>query len=297
MRRSQGIYRRDAAWAWVFLAPTLLGLGVFSLWPVVRTFYISFTTSGPFGGSTWSGLANYRELLSDPAVGMTVRNSVLYALILLLTIPIGSVIASLLNQRRLRGLAIYRTFYFLPVVTMPAAVAIVWRLIYDGDYGPLNYVLSLFGIDGTYWLFDGRVALLAVGIVGIWTALGMHIIILLAGLQAIPSELYEAAEMDGASRTRQFINVTLPLLTPSIFFLSVITVIGALQVFDLVFLMIPPGSPVLNEVRTIVYLFYETGFIANRKGYAAAIGVLLFIMIMALTALQFRLQKRWVHYA
>lgn len=274
----------------------VLGLGLFYLWPVVRTAYFSFTKWGAFGGSTWIGLGNYRSLFHDHEVLQALRNTAIYTLIVLLAVPIAMVVAAMLNQRGLRGVSVYRVFYFLPVVTIPAAVAIVWRLLYNGDYGIINYLLSLVGIKGPYWLSSPTFALVAISIVGIWMVLGQQIIIFLAGLQAIPQELHEAAAIDGAGPARRFMSVTVPLLTPSIFFVTVLSVIGTFQMFDLMYVMIDPNNPAIAQTRTIVYLFYERGFIDNDRGYAAAIAFLLFGIIMLLTLVQFRLQKRWVHY-
>jgi multiple sugar transport system permease protein len=274
----------------------VLGLGVFYLWPVVRTAYFSFTKWGAFGGSTWIGFGNYRNLFHDHEVLQSLRNTAVYTLIVLLAVPIAMIVAAMLNQRGLRGVSAYRVFYFLPVVTIPAAVAIVWRLLYNGDYGPINYVLSLVGIKGPYWLSSPTFALIAISIVGIWMVLGQQIIIFLAGLQAIPQDLHEAASIDGAGPVRRFVSVTMPLLTPSIFFVTVLSVIGTFQMFDLMYVMIDPNNPAIAQTRTIVYLFYERGFIENDRGYAAAIAFLLFGIIMLLTLVQFRLQKRWVHY-
>lgn len=283
-------------WGYALILPMAFGLVVFFLWPIGQTVYLSFTESGVFGGSTWVGLDNFADLLGDEEMLGALRNTVLYAALVLAGVPVAIVVAALLNVRGLRGLGFYRTLYFLPVVTMPAAVGLTWRYLYNGDFGMVNYVLSLVGIDGPYWVGDPDVAIYAIAVVGIWSSLGYNAVLLLAGLQGIPRHYYEAAEIDGAGRLRQFFSITLPLLTPTTFFVVVITVINALQVFDLVYLMIDLKSPALAGSRTIVYLFYEQGFVQNQRGYAAAIAVVLLGLILVLTAIQFRLQKRWVHY-
>ena len=181
-------------------------------------------------------------------------------------------------------------------MTLPVAVAWVWRLIYNGDFGVLNAVLGLVGIQGTSWLANGSTALVAVSIVGAWMSLGYPVILFVAALQGVPEELHEAAELDGASPIRRFFSVTIPLVSPTIFFVTVLTVIGALQMFDLIFVMIGVASPVIPQTETIIYLFYKTAFVDNNRGLAAAIVVCLMVVIMLLTAVQFRLQRRWVHY-
>ncbi|MER6576907.1 sugar ABC transporter permease [Nonomuraea sp. NPDC001023] len=288
--------RRDWLWGYGLIAPMALGLAVFYLWPIVQTLYLSFTESGVFGGQTWVGLDNFAALLGDEEMAGALRNTLLYSVLVLVGVPLSIVIAALLNVPGLRGLGFYRTLYFLPVVTMPAAVGLTWRYLYNGDFGPINYLLGLVGIDGPYWVSDPEFAIYAVAVVGIWTSLGYNAVLFLAGLQGIPRHYYEAASIDGAGRVRQFFRITLPLLTPTTFFVVVITLINTLQVFDLVYLMIDTKSPALAGSRTIVYLFYEQGFVQNSRGYAAAIAVVLLALILMLTAVQFRLQRRWVHY-
>ncbi|MCT1396542.1 sugar ABC transporter permease [Microbacterium sp. p3-SID338] len=283
-------------WALVFLGPTALGLAVFYLWPTVRTLIISFTKSGPFGGAEWIGFENYVRLFQDPELLGALRNTAVYTVIALIGIPLAVGIAALLNTTGLKGRSAYRTLYFIPVVTMPAAIALVWRMIYNGDYGVLNAALGAVGIEGRSWLTDPNTALVAIAVVGIWAGLGTNIVIFLAGLQGIPDTIMEAADLDGAGPVRTFFSITIPLLSPSIFFVSVISVIGALQVFDLIYMMLGRSNPAMPNTRTVVYLFYEAGFLDNDRGYAAAVAFLLLLIILVLTIVQFRLQKKWVHY-
>lgn len=295
-RRRRRAHQVSPWWAVLFIGPTAVGLGVFYLWPTVRTVIMSFTETGPFGGSEWVGLDNYVRLFQDPELVGALRNTAIYTLIALISIPIAIAIAALLNTAGLRGRSAYRTLYFIPVVTMPAAIALVWRMIYNGDYGVLNAVLRALGIPVTSWLTDPSTALVAISVVGIWSGLGTSIVIFLAGLQGIPETILEAADLDGAGPFRKFFSITIPLLSPSIFFVSVIGVIGALQVFDLIYMMLGQNNPALPGARTIVYLFYEAGFVDNAKGYAAAVVLLLLAIILVLTVVQFRMQKKWVHY-
>lgn len=285
-------------WALVFIGPTAVGLAVFYLWPAVRTFLLSLTESGPFGGSTFVGLANFQRLFADPEFYSNLLNTAIYTVIVLLGIPLAIAIAALLNTPGLKGRGVYRTLYFIPVVTMPAAYALVWKLIYNGDFGLLNSLLRTFGVDGPSWLTENSTVLVAIAAVGIWAGLGVNVVIFLAGLQAIPDSAMEAAELDGAGPIRKFVSITVPLLSPSIFLVTVLSVINALQVFDLVYLMLHPrqSNPAVPSARTMVYSFYEAGFLSNERGYAAAIGVVLFAIVLVLTIVQFRMQKRWVHY-
>jgi len=279
------------------ISPMVLGLSVFYLWPLVQTLYFSFTTWGPFGGHTWTGLDNYRRLVGDPEVRHAFSNTIKFTLLSLLGVPIAVVFASLLNHKGLRGVGFYRALFFLPVVTLPAAVAIVWRYLLNGDFGILNYLLSFLGIAGPSWVGDSRFALYSIVVVGVWSSLGYNIVILLSGLQTIPRELYEASSLDGAGPVRQFFSITVPMLSPSIFFVTVLSVIGSLQMFDLVYVMVGRSSPALQSTQTVLYLFYERAFVDNDRGYAAAIVFALLLLVLAMTLLQFRLQRKWVHYA
>ena len=288
--------RNDLFWAGVFIAPTFLGLLLFYMWPVLRTLFISFTETGPFGGSEWVGFDNYAALAQDSALWSTLWNTVKFTLVALLGIPLALVLAALLSTPGLRGLKVYRVIYFLPVVTMPAAVGLIWRTLYNGEVGVINAILGTIGLPGTNWLSNPATALYAVAVVGIWLGLGTQIVIFLAAIQGVPKDLYEAAQLDGAGRVRQFWSVTLPSISPSIFFISVLAVIGALQTFDLIFVMTGTSNPAYPQTETIVAQFYQRGFVDNQQGYAAAIAFVLLVLIVAVTAVQFRLQKKWVHY-
>ncbi|MDF2649305.1 MAG: sugar transporter permease, partial [Paenibacillus sp.] len=187
-----------------------------------------------------------------------------------------------------------RTMYFLPVVTMPAAIAMVWKWLYNSDFGLINYVLGLLSIPGPHWLTDNRTALLSIIIVAIWCSIGSHMIIFLSGLQGISSSYYEAASIDGAGPVTKFMRITIPLLTPTIFFVLVTSLIGAFQVFDFIYMMV--GDIVMESTQSIVFLYYKYGFLKNNKGYASSIAVLLFTIIMIITYIQMKIQKKWVHY-
>ncbi|MEV4250459.1 ABC transporter permease subunit [Streptosporangium canum] len=201
--------RCDWLWGYGLIAPMALGLAVFYLWPIVQTLYLSFTESGVFGGQTWVGVDNFAALFGDEEMLGALRNTLLYSVLVLIGVPLAIVIAALLNVPGLRGLGFYRTLYFLPVVTMPAAVGLTWRYLYNGDFGLINYLLGEIGIDGPYWVSDPEFAIYAIAVVGIWSSLGYNAVLFLAGLQGIPKHYYEAAAIDGAGRMRQFFK-TLP---------------------------------------------------------------------------------------
>ncbi|WP_243709377.1 carbohydrate ABC transporter permease [Micromonospora sp. 15K316] len=295
-RRRGGGLLPAPGWGYLMIAPALVGLVALYVWPFLTTFGKSFMDVPAFGPGTFTGVDNYTDLLGDDRFWQALRNSALYTAILLLGVPLAIVLAALIEQVG-RGRALYRVLFFLPVVTLPVAVSMVWRFIYNGDFGLLNYVLSLVGVPGQYWVADATFTIYAVGVVGIWMSLGINLIILGAGLQAIPQDLYEASSLDGAGRVRQFFRITLPLLSPSVFLVTVLTVISALQMFDLIFVMLRSvNNTALADSKTIVYLFYEKAFVEFDQGYGAAIAIVLLMVIMAATILQFRLQRRWVFY-
>jgi len=295
-RRRSGSRGRTDWWAFAMIAPAFVGLIALYIWPFLSTFLKSFMKVPVFGPGKFNGVDNYVKLIGDPDFWQALGNSARYTLIVLLGIPLAIVFAALIEQVT-RGRAIYRVLFFLPVVTLPVAVGMVWRFILNGDFGLFNYLLSLIGVPGEYWVADARFAVYAFAVVGIWMGLGVNLIILGAGLQNIPTDLYEASSLDGAGRVRQFFSITLPLLSPSVFFVTVLTTISALQMFDLVFIMLGSiNNTALEGSKTIVYLFYEAAFVQFKQGYAAAIAVVLLMIIMAVTAVQFRLQKKWIIY-
>ncbi|MGS2644521.1 ABC transporter permease subunit [Streptosporangium sp. LJ11] len=286
----------DNRWAAVLLAGPLLGLAVFYLWPLVSTLILSLSEGNPFRGYRIEGLGNWAQALGNPQLPRAVGNTLLYAGIVLLGVPLAMAAAALMHQSGLRGRSLYRTLYFLPVVTMPAAVAMVWRYIYNGDFGLLNQVLGFFGGPSEAWVADAGTALVAVALVGIWTTFGTNLVILAAGLDAIPASVVEAARIDGAGPVRVFRHITAPLLSPSVFLVSTLSVIGSLQMFDLLFIMMGRNNPALRDSKTIVYLFYEEAFVRNDRPLGAVIAILTLALTLVVTAVQFRLQRRWVHY-
>lgn len=285
---------RDGWWPVVFVGPLLLGVAVFYLWPIVQTAYFSFTKSGAFGDSSWNGIANYQQLVVDPLFYRSLLNTLIYTAIVLVGIPLAIWFASLINTPGLRFASLYRVLFFLPYVAMPTAVALVWRIMFNGDFGILNYFLGSLGLGRPFWISTPGYAIVAVSLVGLWSSLGFSMIILGAGLKAIPPELYEAAELDGASPRRQFLSVTVPLLTPSIFFVVIITTISSFQLFDLLYAILGANNPATSSSMSLVYYFYNEGFVANNKGYSASIAMAIFVLIGLVTWVQFRTQKRWV---
>lgn len=286
----------EAWWAMIFVAPLGLGLAVFYIGPVLVTFYYSFNHMGVFGGMTWVGFENYAEVLTSPRIRRALLNTLIYTSIVLCSIPISLVIAALLDNKRIRFIWLFRLFFFLPVITLPVAVGWLWRIMLNGNYGVINGMLNSVGLPSYPWLAQPETALTVVSIVGIWASIGYPVVLFLAALQGVPRDIHEAAAIDGAGAVRRFLTISIPLITPTIFFVTVLTIIGALQMFDLVYVMIGSRNPAIAATETVIYLFYRTAFIDNDKGLASAIVFCLLIVVVAFTFLQFRLQRKWVYY-
>jgi len=286
--------RRRAPFGYLYVAPVIIWFIGFNLFPIAVGLGLSLTDWNILNSPRLIGLANYANLPSDPLFWASMENTLYFAVV---SVGLGTVIALglavALNQK-LRFLGLYRTLFFLPAVTALIAVAMVWRWLYDTEYGLINWTISLVGIPPLRWLDDPRLAMLAVIMMSVWRSLGFNTIILLAGLQGIPNEYQEAASIDGAGRWNRFLHITLPLVSPSTFFVAVNSLIGAWQVFDQVWAM-TQGNPE-NSTVTIVFLIYQNAFAWGKTGYASALAYVLFLVIMAFTLLQFKLQKSWVFY-
>lgn len=264
--------------------------------PMVMSFGMSLTSWSTFEPSEFVGLQNFEALASDPQLPRATITTLVYTAIILLAIPMSVVIAALLERPGLRGANVYRALFFLPYIAMPTAISMVWRMIFHREAGLVNVLLNFVGIDGPAWITTEWMALIVVAVVGLWMSIGFKIIVLSAGLRTIPPEVYEAAQIDGASTWRQFFSITVPLLSPSIFFLTVTSVIGGFQLFDLIFAVLGDSNPVTSKTQSLVYLFYRAAFPGDDKGYASAIALFILLIVAVVTAIQFRVQKRWVNY-
>ncbi|MDD7306237.1 MAG: sugar ABC transporter permease [Peptoniphilaceae bacterium] len=277
----------------IMISPVVIGLAIFYIIPFFQNIFYSFTNLNSFGTYEIVGLKNYQDILQDPSIYNAFKNTLIYTIFTVpLILIISMVIANLLNQK-IKGIGIYRTLYFLPAITMPVATAMIWKWIYNGQYGLLNQVLAIFHISPKSWIADPNTAMFALILVGVWMGIGMNVVYFLAGLQSIPKSYYEAATLDGASSVKQFFTITIPSLTPTITFVLITTLIGSLQMFDLVYMMIGKDNIAINNTMTIVYLFYQHAIDFGEKGYGAAIACILFVIILLLTALQLKLQKKW----
>ena len=283
--------------AYLFLAPALLAIGVFFFLPVLAAFVLSFTdfdiyALGNFSYARFVGLHNYAQLLGDPLFWQALKNTFYFLVVggpLSIAVSLGA--ALMLQPKFLRFKQLFRTAYFAPVVTTLVAVAVVWRFVYHPRFGILNYLLSLAGLGGIDWLGDPHWAMPAIILMAVWKNFGYNMIIFIAGLQAIPGELYEAAAIDGAGRFQQFRSVTLPMLAPTTVFIGIITMIGYFQLFAEPYVMTQGGPR--NTTLSIVYLMYQQGFRWWNMGYSAALAFVLFAFIAAGSLVQSLVQKRW----
>ena len=288
--------KSEFLWGWLFILPTITGLIILNIIPIFQTIYQSFFKTGDFGkGNKFVGFSNYIKVFSDSEVWQALLNTFKYAIVEVpFSIAISLVIAVLLN-RKMRGRAIYRTIIFLPMVAAPAAIAMVWRWLYNADFGLINNLLG----PKINWVSDPGLTIFSITIIGIWSVLGYNMVLFLAGLQEIPKDYYEAASLDGATGIAAFFNVTLPLLSPTIFFVCVTRVIAAMQVFDLIFMIMAGGvnsNPALPKTQSLVYLFYKYSFTQKNLGYGSTIVVLLLVIILLITVFQMKAQKKWVFY-
>ena len=285
--------KSEFMWGWLFILPTVIGLIVLNIIPIFQTIYQSFFKTGDFGrGNIFVGLENYVKVFGDSEVWQSLINTFKYAIVdVPFSITIALVLAVLLN-RKMKGRSAYRTIIFLPMVAAPAAVAMVWRWLFNSDFGLLNNVFNL----NVKWVSDPKIAVYSIAVIGVWSILGYNMVLFLSGLQEIPHDYYEAAQIDGATGVKSFFHITIPLLSPTIFFVLVTRVIGSLQVFDLMYMVMDKSNPALEKTQSLVYLFYKYAFINKNMGYGAAIVVLLLVITMIITVFQMIGQKKWVFY-
>ena len=297
-RRGRGGYdaaRRQALAGYLFVAPAMVIFFVFTLLPVAIALYLSFTNYDVFTKMDWIGFDNYQfTLLEDELFRTALVNTVVYTVWSVpLSMAIGLGAALLLNQK-LRGLGVYRTIYYVPVVTSMVAVAMIWLQLFDPLYGVISNALEAIGIKGIDWLGDPNLAMPSIIAVSVWKVIGWNMLIYLAGLQGIPDYLKEAAAIDGANRWQTFWKITLPLLQPTTFFIFVTSLIGAFQVFDVVYVM--TGGGPANATTTLVHQIYNAAFKALDMGYAAAMSFVLFGIILVVSLFSMRATRGEVSY-
>ena len=298
-QKKKFVFRKEWKWAYVFIAPMVLGTLIFGIIPIFFSIGLSLTNWDGLGEITFTGLDNFKKIFTDDKLQYEIRNTLVYTFTTVpITLFISLGVSSLLNKG-LKLTGMFRVIYFLPNVVMPVAVAMVWRWLLNSKVGIVNIFLKAIGLPAPNWISDPDFILPSLIMISVWSGIGYNAIILLAGLQGISPELYEAAKLDGANERQIFWRMTVPLLTPSLFFLSTMNIMNGMRVFDIVYTFIgkaDQGGPIVDASRTLVFGIYERAFSFMNMGEASAEAVILFIMIMIVTVVQFKFQDKWVFY-
>ncbi len=292
----KGLRRGDGLTALAFVSPIVAGILIFAVYPIVFSLYASFTRWNLLNPPIWIGLDNYITLFTkDPTFPQTIKNTLTFSIC---TVVIGaflSLLVAMLLNKKIAGQNIFRAMIFVPVIVPTAAAALTWSWLYEpSSAGIINAGLKLIGLAPIPWLNNTNYALWAIIIEAIWAQLGFNTVIFLAGLQGIPQEYYEAAEIDGANVVNKFLHITLPCISPISFFILVTSIINAIQIFDIPWVMTQGGPS--NATQMIVMYLYINAFRLQRMGLASAMGYIIFVAIMIITFINFRLSKRWVFY-
>lgn len=292
-----GLARREALEGYLFLVPNFVAFLVFLLFPMMAAVYFAFTNYDISWPPKFVFLQNFRVMFTSQLFWQVFGQTFYWAFGMVPATIVFALLLALLINRKMRGVLTYRLIYFIPHVTLSVAAAIVWLWVYHPEVGFLNLILSKLGLfdpgDGPQWLLSRHTAMPSLILMGWWKSIGFAMLIFLAGLQGIPAELYEAATMDGANPRQQFFNITIPMLSPALFFVMVTSIIGAFQGFDVFYLM-TRGGPA-NATTTMVLHIYNNGFLYLKMGYASAMAMVLFGTIMVFTVMQWGFARNWVH--
>ncbi len=285
---------RERIWLWILLLPTLFGLVFSAFGSLAATIALSFTNWDLLSSPTFAGVKHYIELFTDSRFLKSLANTATFSAMYVPAVILISLLVAVLLNRQIRGVGLFRTAFYLPAVTSAVATALVWNMIYGKDTGVLNYILGLFHMAPVCWLCTSH-AMVSVVIVNVWGAIGEGMIIFLAGLTAIPKEYYEAATVDGASETHKFLKITLPLITPSIFFQLLMTTINAFQAYDYIYMLTRQGQGDSN-IPVVVFSIYRNAWYFGNYGGASAQAIELTIMVALLMLVYFWFEKRFVVY-
>ena len=279
----------------MFILPAVIPLSVFWIWPMVKAIFMSFT-DWDFISSNYNivGIDNYRELFLDNMFFNALKNTFIFTIGTLVPTIAGGLAIAMLFKKKIKGAALYKAIIFSPWITPTVAISIVWSWIFEPEYGFANYILQLLSLPKSQWLQSSDTAMISVIIVTIWKGFGWAMVFYLTALEKVPSYLYEAAAIDGAGAYKKFTSITLPLISPTTFFLSIITTINSLQAYDQI-QVLTQGGPA-GSTRTILYMYYQTAFENFNIGQATAIAIIILLMIGVLSGLQFIASKKWVHY-
>ena len=294
-KKASTLERRDYIYGFIFILPMLIGFIIFVLAPIMTTFYLSLCKFSLLRGRVWCGLENYIKIFTSDKIFIdSVLNTLEFTALLIPTNLVLCLAVAILLYRNIKGIGFFRTMIFTPYVTNIVSWALIWKFMLQNDGGFINMVLNMFGLEGTNWLYTGSLAIPIVVLVTLLKGFGMNTIIFIGALQEVPDMYYEAAAIDGATKWQQFRKITLPMISPTIFLIIIITMIGSLKVFSQVKVLTNGGPGTASYV--MVYYIYQKAFKMNEFGYGSALSVILFIAILGLTLLQWNLRKKWVHY-
>ena len=291
--------KQEWFWAYVFIAPMVIGTLIFGIVPILYSAGLSLMKWDGLGEKTFNGLANFADLMKDEKFRYEIRNTLVYTVAVVpITLILSLGVANLLNKG-LQATCFFRVIYFLPNIVMPVAVAMVWRFLLNSKVGLVNIFLRALHLPAPGWISDPKYIMASLVMISVWSGVGYNAIIMLAGLQGISPSLYESARLDGASNIRIFWKITFPLLSPTLFFLTTMSIMNSMRAFDIIYTFIgkaDQGGPIVDASRTVVFGIYDKAFKFLNMGGASAEAMILFFMIAVITVVQFKLQDKWVFY-
>lgn len=292
-------FKQEWFWAYVFIAPMVIGTLIFGIVPILYSAGLSLMKWDGLGEKTFNGLTNFVNLMKDEKFRYEIRNTLVYTIAVVpITLMLSLGVANLLNKG-LQATGFFRVIYFLPNIVMPVAVAMVWRFLLNSKVGLVNVLLRVLHLPTPGWISDPKYIMASLVIISVWSGVGYNAIIMLAGLQGISPSLYESARLDGASSIRIFWKITFPLLSPTLFFLTTMSIMNSMRAFDIIYTFIgkaDQGGPIVDASRTVVFGIYDKAFKFLNMGGASAEAMILFFMIAVITVVQFKLQDKWVFY-
>ncbi|MBD9013455.1 MAG: sugar ABC transporter permease [Lachnospiraceae bacterium] len=292
-------FKQEWFWAYVFIAPMVIGTLIFGIVPILYSAGLSLMKWDGLGEKTFNGLTNFVNLMQDEKFRYEIRNTLVYTIAVVpITLMLSLGVANLLNKG-LQATGFFRVIYFLPNIVMPVAVAMVWRFLLNSKVGLVNVFLRVLHLPTPGWISDPKYIMASLVIISVWSGVGYNAIIMLAGLQGISPSLYESARLDGASSIRIFWKITFPLLSPTLFFLTTMSIMNSMRAFDIIYTFIgkaDQGGPIVDASRTVVFGIYDKAFKFLNMGGASAEAMILFFMIAVITVVQFKLQDKWVFY-
>ena len=286
---------KEALLSYVFLAPSLLLFGVFLFYPLIKSVYLSLQLTDPRGRvAAFAGLDNFRELFASEKFYQSLKVTLSFTLLTVPTCLILALLLAALSHNKLRGMRVFQFVFSLPIAISVGTGSVIWMMLYHPSVGILNYGLSLIGVAPIGWLTDPAWALLSISVMTVWMNLGFNYIVLLSGLQGVPEDIYDSAKIDGSGPMRTFIQLTLPLISPTLFFSTIVSIIGAFQSFGQIHIL-TKGGP-MNTTDVVVYNIYQDAFVNFRFGMGSAQALVLFAIILILTLIQFKFFEKKVHY-